>query len=151
MSNLIKDIINFQKERNLHLQKYDYWNESLNIIEEVIEGNRFSTPKINRQLLGSYWEDFIQKLIEEDVVKYDAFKNKDHESIDYLNDIIVFAVGAILKQGYDPELTLAETIKEINSRKGKIVNGKFEKFTDEKSKSNWYKADYSKCRIKDER
>ena len=35
--------------------------------------------------------------------------------------------------------------KEINSRVGGMVNGKFEKDLSPEAQANWYKADYSKA------
>jgi predicted HAD superfamily Cof-like phosphohydrolase len=74
-------------------------------------------------------------------------ENKD-APVDGFADIIVFSVGAIIKMGYEPKCVLAETLKEINSRTGKIIDGKFIKDTSEEAKKRWYKADHSKCIMK---
>ena len=72
------------------------------------------------------------------------------EVIDAYADIVVFAINAIEQHGYNAELVLGETIKEIESRKGEInpETKKFEKFKDDYHKSLWYSADYSKCKDK---
>ena len=67
--------------------------------------------------------------------------------VDAYSDVIVFAVGALMKLGYDPEKALLETAKEINSRVGEMVDGKFEKDLSPEAKTNWYKADYSKASL----
>jgi len=62
------------------------------------------------------------------------------QKVDALCDIIIYATGALIKLGYDPEEVMEETLKEIESRKGTIIDGKFEK--DLSLKDEWYKADY---------
>jgi hypothetical protein len=49
--------------------------------------------------------------------------------------------------GYDLDKCMDEVIKEISSRRGAMnpSTGKWEKFTDPISKSEWYKADYTNC------
>ena len=42
---IIKRIVDWQKERNLHLQEFSPINESANIIEEVLELNGYKVPK----------------------------------------------------------------------------------------------------------
>lgn len=71
--------------------------------------------------------------------------------IDAYADIIVFAINAIEQHGYNAEMVMNETIKEIASRKGQIdpITKKWEKYKDEYSVSNWVKADYSKCAKED--
>lgn len=72
----------------------------------------------------------------------------EHEQVDALADIIVFATGAIHKLGYNPKAVLKETLKEINSREGEIdpVTGKWEK-SKTQPKETLYKADYRKCKV----
>ena len=70
-----------------------------------------------------------------------------YDVIDAYADIIVFAINAIEQTGFYAEKVMAETLKEINSRKGAINNEtkKWEKYKDDYHKSLWYKAEYSKC------
>lgn len=72
----------------------------------------------------------------------------EHDVVDAYADIVVFAINAIEQHGYDAELVMSETIKEIESRKGEInpITKKFEKYKDEHSVSKWVKADYSRCK-----
>jgi len=51
-----------------------------------------------------------------------------------------------MKLGYHPGMVLEEISKEINSRVGEMVEGKFTKDTSEEAKANWYKADFTKCK-----
>lgn len=53
--------------------------------------------------------------------------------------------------GYDFYKCMDETLKKIESRTGAInkETGKWEKFKTDEAKSKWYKADYSKCKLKD--
>ena len=71
----------------------------------------------------------------------------DEEAIDALCDIIVVAVGSIHKLGYDPEVAMDETIKEITSRTGEVKSdGKWYKYTDDNARAKWYKARYAGSR-----
>ena len=51
-----------------------------------------------------------------------------------------------MKKGYYPAMTMMEASKEINSREGIMINGKFEKYVDDASKAKWYKADFTICK-----
>ena len=68
-------------------------------------------------------------------------------TVDDWCDLIVVAAGAIYQQGYNPELSLQETVKEISSRRGSIdpSTGKWEKQKDQPLET-LYRADYSKCK-----
>lgn len=63
------------------------------------------------------------------------------EIVDAFADIIVFSTGAIIKNGYNPEKVMDEVLKEIESRSGKIIDGKFVKDLNVKT----YKANFSEC------
>lgn len=75
---------------------------------------------------------------------------EDNAEIDALCDIIVFATNAIRIRGYDPNVAMDETLKEINSRTGAFNpdTGKWEKFKTEEAKALWYSADYEQAKIK---
>jgi len=51
-----------------------------------------------------------------------------------------------MKLGYEPECVLNEVAKEINSRVGSIIDGKFIKDKSPEARAKWYKADYEKCK-----
>ena len=111
------------------------------------------TANLLASLLTPPKADEVCNLIENDIHGKAIYKNSqfyiDNEKVDAYCDIVVFAIGAILKLGYVPELALLETAKEINSRVGSMVNGKFEKDLSEEAKANCYKAKYDECKIKD--
>lgn len=90
--------------------------------------------------------DIVSNLLEE-LTELSRAYNQD-EAIDALCDIIVFSVNAIEAKGYDAEKCMQETLKEIHSRKGAFNpnSGKWEKFKDEESKKQWYKANYKVCK-----
>lgn len=71
----------------------------------------------------------------------------DHQQVDALCDIIVLATGAIHKLGYNPEQSMLETLREINSRQGTInpATGKWQKDPNQ-DPSTLYTADYSLTR-----
>lgn len=141
----IEEIERFQRDRGLDTAKYNSVNEHTNIIEELLESISFDVPKNNRRKLSKHINSFYN-ILEFDNVIINKDSSKE-DIVDAYCDIIVFAIGALMKLGYNPEEALLETSKEINSRAGTIINGKFEK--DLSKKDKWYKADYTKCKIKD--
>ncbi len=143
---MLKEIMKYQESRNLHLQRYSENNEAKNVLEEIFEAWGYDIPKEHRQaVLNPLLGQVEEHLTKAKGVTYQI--PTDYDKVDAFNDIIVFAVGAIMKLGYDPMKTSVETLREINSRKGEIVNGKFEKYKDDKHKALWYKADYSNCKL----
>lgn len=70
--------------------------------------------------------------------------NNVNEMVDAYCDLIVLATGAIHKLGYDPTNAMAETLLEINSRKGAVdkLTGKWQKDRNQ-DPSTLYKADYN--------
>jgi predicted HAD superfamily Cof-like phosphohydrolase len=138
--NVIKEIMRFQSDRLLDKQPFDDLNELTNIFEEMLELLGFNVPKEQRDELKQKLKLFIEYLISVMELK----RTNEDGKVDALNDIIVFCIGGIMKLGYNPECTLNEVAKHINSRVGSIVNGKFEK--DLSKKHLWYEVDYDKCK-----
>ena len=79
-----------------------------------------------------------------------AMLNDTNARIDAYCDILVFAAGAIHKLGYQPELSLQETVKEISSRRGGIdpSTGKWEKDRSQ-DPSTLYTANYNLSKYKE--
>ena len=139
---VIRKIVNYQKERELDKQPFEFMNEATNVIEELVEINGYLVPKEKRVELRKQVEKFFNMLPKELGLK----KNPDEHKIpDGFSDIIVFSIGAMMKDGWRPKCCLNETVKEIRSREGKIINGKFQKFTTPEYTKKWYKANYSRC------
>lgn len=147
-TNPIQEIIRFQVERGLDQKPYAHDNEHANIVEELFESLGFDVPKENRDKLLLRWMEFVSNSAIDNIAeKGEEFKEMiADEVVDAYCDIVVFSIGAIMKLGYEPNSALAEAAKEINSRVGSMVNGKFEKDLSDEAKANWYKADYSKCK-----
>jgi hypothetical protein len=61
--------------------------------------------------------------------------------MDSFADIIVYAIGAIAKLGYNPSQVMEEVYLEINSRTGTLVDGKFVKDPE----AIKYEADLASC------
>jgi len=136
LDNPISGIEKFQVDRLLDKQPFNFKTEVLNILEELVEmtGEESETArKIAEEIFDNYFKD-------KSIVN-------DETLIDCFTDIRVFSIGATMKLGYDPKCTLAEVAKEINSRTGKIVDGKFIKDKSPEARAKWYKADFSKCSI----
>lgn len=140
----IGEIVRFQTDRNLDKNEYDSVNEHGNIVEELLESIGLDVPKDNRPRLKDRWNEFCADVMVEGIAKdVTAFADlPKSEQVDAYADICVFAIGAMLKLGYDPEKALIEVGKEINSRVGRIVDGKFEKDLSKEAVAKHYKADY---------
>ena len=76
------------------------------------------------------------------------FKCKQNGKYSFI-DIIEMCKYMIENLGFNYNLSMNETLLEIESRKGTFNNetGKWEKFKDEDSMKIWYKANYSKCKL----
>lgn len=117
--------------------------------------------KLNQDRYGVTF-DFpkaLDKLNEELVEFEDGFDRADtHEMIDALADIIVIAAGEMVKLGFNPELCLKQTVKEITCREqdpeqaiawaagNKELGEKWLK-DPKQDPSTIYTADYSTCRL----
>jgi predicted HAD superfamily Cof-like phosphohydrolase len=143
MTNVIQEIKKFQSDRLLDKQEHNVINEATNIIEELLEIQGYSVPKEKRYQLKIEVENMFKSLIN----KLELKKENEDGAVDGYADIVVFCVGAIMKLGYNPECVLDEVAKEINSRTGKIINGKFQKDTSPEAVAKWYKANYDKCKM----
>lgn len=147
MGAAIVEIKRFQTDRGLHLKEYNPINEHANIVEELLESLGFDVPKENRKTLLNKWREFAAYLVKEGV----AVEMEDHDDdseVDAYCDTVVFAVGAIMKLGYDPEAALLEASKVINSRVGNMIDGKFEKDLSPEAQANWHTADYAQHKVK---
>ena len=140
----MKELIRYQTDRNLDTELYDLTNEAANIFEELLEAGGLDVPKANRPKLRAALRNFTQTLIADGIAVSDGNRVSNYDQIDAFCDIITFSVGALLKLGHDPIKAIEECGKEINSRVGEMVDGKFEKTLTESARANWYKADYSK-------
>ena len=143
----IKGIRRFQDERKLHKQPYSWENEVMNVLEEMLEAKGYDVPsKVRESFLRP-----IAQYIRSKAATNPAIIWKEptiEEKVDSHGDQIVFNVGAIMKLGYEPSSVLDEVSREINSRDGKIIKGKFEKFLPgDKGYNKPYKADFSKCKL----
>ena len=141
--NIFKRIEKWNKDRLLDKQEFNSGNEIVNIAEELFESLGYDIPKRKRRYLRMMVLGYMKEIADE--LNVDYKKPTKQDIIDAYCDIIVFATGALLKLGVDPECAMEETLKEIESRTGSIIDGKFQKDTSEEAKSKWYKADYDKC------
>jgi hypothetical protein len=102
-----------------------------------------------RGLLNIEWDKSAHaSFIAEELSEFLRAKN-GNEEIDALCDVIVFAANAMRIRGYDPNIAMSETLKEINSRTGAFnsATGKWEKFKTPEAMALWYAADYDKAKL----
>ena len=123
----LSEIKRFFTDRGLDKQPHDQDLANMNVLEEMLEGygcKDTGDRKYAKKVLD-YLVSTVGVIIVEDI---DLFELPDETTIvDSIGDTIVFKCDELVKMGYDPELVLYEVAKEINSRKGSIVNGKFTK------------------------
>lgn len=145
----MKSLIKFQTDRGLDKKEFNPINEASNIIEEILESIGLDVPKENRPRLKNLVTEFLKACQGSGIAKknYSLEEPIEYIPVDAYCDIITFATGALLKLGYNPEKAITECGKEINSRVGSMVDGKFEKDLSDEAKANWYKADYSKAKL----
>ena len=101
-----------------------------------------------RGLLNIEWDKSAHaSFIAEELSEFLRAKDANGE-IDALCDIIVFATNAIKIKGYDPNIAMEETLKEINSRTGAFnpETGKWEKFKTPEAMALWYAANYDNAK-----
>lgn len=131
--NAFQKIVAWNEERGLIANGFNHQKEASFIIEELLESTGKYDSVTARERAGGYADEILKDT--------DATKE---QIVDAFADIIVFATGAIAKNGYDPSKVMDEVCKEINSRTGKLVDGKFVKDIDAKI----YQADLNACRVK---
>lgn len=107
------------------------------IIEECIE----MVTDMNSEQARDLAEELSEKIMEK------SNNISPERVVDAACDIKVFATGIIRKMGYDPDAAMHEVIQEIESRKGKIIDGKFVKDKTPEAQAQWYKADFSRAII----
>lgn len=139
----MQELIRFQTDRKLDTKTFDVLNESASILEELLEAHGLDVPKAKRPELKKAFAKFVDDVVGDGIATTPNGLVSNHDQVDAFTDIIVFATGAILKLGHDPIIAIQECGKEVNSRVGEMVDGKFEKDLSEAAQANWYKADYS--------
>ena len=130
---MIEQIIKWQTDRNLDKMPYRHIDEITNIVEEVCE-----TFNLNR--------DYAENIVLDSYSDGDDGNISDENRVDAYFDICVYAIGAMLKLGYDPMKVFEEGLKEINERTG-AYDEKVGKWCKGEKKPNAYKADYSRCKL----
>jgi len=131
--NAFENIVKWNEDRGLIANGFNHEKEASFIIEELLESTGKYDSVTARERAGKYAKEIIGDV-----------EAPEEEIADAWADIIVFAVGSLKKQGYDPSKVMEEVCKEINSRTGKLVDGKFLKDTD----AVLYKADLKSCKCK---
>jgi len=146
--NIFDRIKVWNEERLLDKQEFSLSNELTNIMEELFELRGIKIHKKNRETFKTnlvtplFRIDEDPEVIKRTLVQDDELvENTIKDQLDALADIVVFAVGAMIKLKADPNCVMDETLKEIESRTGKIIDGKFVKDLT----GNGYIANYELC------
>lgn len=143
----MKELIRFQIDRELDKKDYDAINEHASIFAELMESIGLDVPKEKRPELKLFLQKIVCTLVDREIAVKKFDETPIEEQVDAYADVITFAVGAILKLGYDPIKVIEECGKVINSREGSMVDSKFEKDMSEEAQAKWHKADYSTAQL----
>lgn len=136
----INRVAQWQIDRNLQMIPFKQDDEVTNILEEMIEGYGFVSS--DARLVGKH----IIKLINDELHAKDAVAVVESEDlVDAFFDTIVYAVGSIMKLGYNPIGVMSEGLKHIEGRKGKY-NPEIGKYVKEPS-GHLYKPQYNQVTI----
>lgn len=142
--NVFNELKRFREDRGLDKNGFDietYLRKDLEEMAELLGFDDKLCDLISRHQSKAFINIRNQN-IELDINIDDSIECK----IDALGDRIVYAIEAIEQLGYDAEKVMLEVSKEINSREGEIVNGKFQKFKTPEAKAKWYIADFTKAK-----
>lgn len=133
------------------------WRKSRNITQA---NTKVFIANCIEELLEICYEDkeFIEAYKESIMEEYFYLEPiGELNTIDSICDLQVFAINEVELMGYDNIKCNSEVFKEINSRRQcpeqflewqeKGSCGKWKKSLLDKDKKDWYKADYSKCKL----
>lgn len=145
MSKFVNDLRVWREARNINQPNYPVYIKS--ILEELLEP--MYDKKDIKYLVGEIYDGYFSKCERIDL-SIDAI-------LDSMNDIEVFTINEIEVMGYDNNLTMDETIKEIDSRvqdehqkrvwEENGPSGKWQKSLLQ-SKDTLYVAKYNQCKRK---
>lgn len=113
---MFRRIVEWNRERGILNLEFNHVKETSFIVEELLESTGHYDSVTAREK--------AMELATQIVGEPDA---TPEQVVDAWADIIVFATGAMAKLGYDPSAVMEEVYKEINSRTGEMVDGKFVK------------------------
>jgi len=98
-------------------------------------------------LSGPFNKNNEANMLMEELAEFVVTKNEE-EMVDALADIIVVAVGSMLKLGYDPNEAMNQCLLHIESRVGAIApSGKWVKDTSTEAMSKLVPPNYRICRL----
>lgn len=129
---MFQKIVQWNTERGLLEKGFNQEKETSFIIEELLEATGNYDSISAREKAEEYAKEITSNA-----------KQEDHDVIDALFDIVIFASGAMAKLGYNPTKVMDEGFREINSRTGTLIDGKFVKDPNAKK----YEADFSQCKL----
>lgn len=132
---MFQKIVAWNRDRGLLDKGFNHQKEASFIIEELLESTGNYDSLTAREKAGEIATQ----------ITINSQENPEH-IIDALGDIIVFATGAMAKIGYDPSAVMNEVHKEINSRTGTMIDGKFVKDPEAQK----YTADFTGCKLTQE-
>lgn len=130
---ILTRIVEWNNERGLIAKGFNHQKEASFIIEELLESTGTHDSLSAQESAQSYAKEIISSTPADTETIVDAWA-----------DIIVFATGAIAKLGYDPALVMEEVYKEIHSRTGTLIEGKFVK----DPSAQLYKAQLLECKTR---
>jgi len=146
---IFEKIRGWAMERGLYNGEYKAETHVRFAFEEGLESIGYVHAEGFSEWLMYKMPDLYVKYCDYHKVSPDMKETDDYDHLDSSGDTVVFKVNEMYHLGYDPEKCLGEIYKEINSRTGTMVNGKFKKDKSPEAKAKWYKADFSKCKYEE--
>lgn len=142
MSNVFTELKRFREDRELDKYVFDMKTYLKKDTEEGLEIIGYPD-----YICDKFSEEYANKFLSiGDSLHKSKIDTRTETKIDGLCDRIVFAIEAIEQLGYNAEVALSEVAKEINSRDGEIINGKFQKYKTPEAMSKWYKANFTRAK-----
>jgi hypothetical protein len=132
---MFQKIVEWNRERGILKLDFNHVKETSFIVEELLESTGHYDSVTARGKATTLAEDIVG-----------TPDSSPEQVVDAFADIIVFATGAMAKLGYDPSKVMDEVYKEINSRTGEMLDGKFIKNPD----AVLYQADFTSCKLEEE-
>ena len=171
MEKILEKLEKWRKERGLdRTQGFEFdLNTQMSFFFEEI-GVEFLRAKTEEEKIDAYCDTIIFAINGSSLLGYipiwlenanmsfksillKAYLMLDSETATEFDYSLIFTIckDNIIELGYDFNMCMDETLKEIESRTGAINSetGKWEKFKTDEAKAKWYKADFKKCKLKD--
>jgi len=109
------------------------------MIERIVDWNVARNLHIGEINWDKEWSFITEELCE------GLRANDTDEKLDAMADIVVFALGAMYKAGYNPDIIMDEVLKHIESRRG-YFDEEQQKFIKTTPKDEMYQTNFERAK-----